>query len=101
MNAIAWTAAVQVAAPSDPLTIVHHLEAWMPERVAAYKLRGFVQDVGGELIESVPGRIRVRLGGKNCVRVAERRAGRRDRAIPAGIRFAEARSSCCPRSAPR
>jgi serine/threonine-protein kinase len=44
----------------------------MPERVAAYKLRGFVQDVGGELIASVPGRIRVRLGGKNCVYTAVR-----------------------------
>jgi serine/threonine-protein kinase len=41
----------------------------MPERIAAYKLLGFVQDVGGELIESVPGRIRVRLGGRNSVYV--------------------------------
>jgi serine/threonine-protein kinase len=56
--------------PTDPLIVVHHLEAWMPERVAAYKLRGFVQDVGGELVESVPGRIRVRLGGKTCVYTA-------------------------------
>ena len=36
----------------------------MPERIAEYKLRGFVQDVGGEVLESVPGRIRVRLGGR-------------------------------------
>jgi serine/threonine-protein kinase len=35
----------------------------MPETIAAYKLRGFVQDAGGEVVESVPGRIRVRLGG--------------------------------------
>jgi serine/threonine-protein kinase len=45
-------------------TIVHHIEAWMPEKIAAVKLRGFVQDVGGEVLESVPGRIRVRLGGR-------------------------------------
>jgi serine/threonine-protein kinase len=51
----------------DPSAVVHELEAWMPERIAAYKLLGFVQDVGGELIESVPGRIRVRLGGRNSV----------------------------------
>ena len=51
----------------DPSTVVHKLEAWMPERIAAYKLLGFVQDVGGELIESVPGRIRVRLGGRHSV----------------------------------
>jgi serine/threonine-protein kinase len=34
----------------------------MPESVASYKLRGFVHDVGGEVVESVPGLIRVRLG---------------------------------------
>jgi serine/threonine-protein kinase len=47
----------------DPSAVIHELEAWMPERIAAYKLLGFVQDQGGELIESVPGRIRVRLSG--------------------------------------
>jgi serine/threonine-protein kinase len=50
----------------DALAVVHHLEAWMPEKIATYKLRGFIQDAGGELVESVPGRINVRLGGKNC-----------------------------------
>jgi serine/threonine protein kinase len=54
----------------DPMAVVHHLEAWMPEKIATYKLRGFIQDVGGELVESVPGRIRVRLGGKTCVYTA-------------------------------
>ena len=49
---------------ADPNVMIHHLEAWMPEQVAAFKLRGFVQDAGGEVIESVPGRIRVRLGAK-------------------------------------
>lgn len=52
---------------NDPLAVVHHLEAWMPEGIATYKLRGFIYDVGGELVESVPGRINVRLGGKGCV----------------------------------
>ena len=51
----------------DPLAVVHLLEAWMPEKIATFKLRGFIQDVGGELVESVPGRINVRLGGKGCV----------------------------------
>jgi len=51
---------------TDPLAVVHHLEAWMPEKIATYKLRGFIHDKGGELVESVPGRINVRLGGKNC-----------------------------------
>jgi serine/threonine-protein kinase len=53
--------------PVDPRAIVNHLEAWMPEKIATYKLRGFIHDVGGELIESVPGRIKVKLGGKGCV----------------------------------
>jgi eukaryotic-like serine/threonine-protein kinase len=48
---------------SDPLAVVHALEAWMPETIATYKLRGFVQDTGGEVLESSPGLIRVRLGG--------------------------------------
>jgi serine/threonine-protein kinase len=64
------TAAVPPPAPHltfDPLAVVHHLEAWMPEKIATYKLRGFIHDVGGELLESVPGRIRVRLGGRGCV----------------------------------
>ncbi|MFN4258939.1 MAG: serine/threonine protein kinase [Gemmataceae bacterium] len=47
---------------NDPHAIIHHLEAWMPEQIAAYKLRGFVQDVGGEVVQNVPGMIRVRLG---------------------------------------
>jgi serine/threonine-protein kinase len=46
----------------DGDTIIHHLDAWMPEAIASYKLKGFVHDAGGEIVESVPGRIRVRLG---------------------------------------
>jgi eukaryotic-like serine/threonine-protein kinase len=57
----------------DPLTTVHRLAAWMPESIAAYKLRGFINDVGGEVVESVPGRIRVRLGGKGSVYDAPQR----------------------------
>jgi hypothetical protein len=47
--------------------VVHQLEAWMPESVAVYKLRGFVGDVGGEVVESSPGLIRVRLGGRGSI----------------------------------
>lgn len=36
----------------------------MPEAVALIKLRGFVHAAGGEVVESVPGRVRVRLGGR-------------------------------------
>jgi hypothetical protein len=43
------------------LGLIYELEAWMPERVAVVKLRGFVEDLGGRVIESVPGLVRVRL----------------------------------------
>jgi serine/threonine-protein kinase len=51
----------------DPHVVIHQLEAWMPETIAAYKLRGFVDDAGGEVVESVPGKILVRLGGRHSV----------------------------------
>ncbi|MBX9623074.1 MAG: serine/threonine protein kinase [Gemmataceae bacterium] len=40
------------------------LAAWMPEAVALIKLRAFVHAAGGEVVESVPGLVRVRLGGR-------------------------------------
>ena len=50
----------------DPNVIVHQMEAWMPDTIATYKLRGFVQDNNGEVLESVPGMIRVRIGGNGA-----------------------------------
>jgi eukaryotic-like serine/threonine-protein kinase len=41
--------------------VVQELEAWMPEKIAVVKLQGFVNDNGGQVVESVPGLIRVRL----------------------------------------
>jgi serine/threonine protein kinase len=49
--------------PFDPNVIVHHLQAWMPDIIATNKLRGFVQDNNGEVLESVPGKIKMRIGG--------------------------------------
>ncbi len=37
------------------------LEASMPEAMAMIKLKGFIFDLGGEVVESVPGMIRVRV----------------------------------------
>ena len=55
-------------APSDavpaPDGVVFHFDAWMPRRIAIVKLRGFVHDLGGEVVESEPGLIRVRLGAR-------------------------------------
>ena len=52
-----------------------HMEAWMPERIAIMKLRGFVHDAGGEVVESVPGLIKVRLGGRKAHRQRRRCRG--------------------------
>jgi serine/threonine-protein kinase len=61
------------AAPSDSRTVAHQLEAWMPEKIAATKLRGFVHDAGGEVLESKPGRIKVRLGQRGTTYAARNR----------------------------
>jgi serine/threonine-protein kinase len=42
--------------------IVEVLEAWMPEPIALVKLRGFVEDAGGRVVESRPGLIKVTFG---------------------------------------
>jgi serine/threonine-protein kinase len=55
----------QLAAPiifNDPSTLSFQMEAWMPESIAIMKLKGFAHDYDGEIIESVPGLIRVSLG---------------------------------------
>jgi len=59
-------AAAPAAVPPDVNAIIHEIDAYMPERLAVAKLRGFVQDVGGELVDSVPGVIHIRLGGPDC-----------------------------------
>ncbi len=39
----------------------HTVEAVMPEAMAMVKLKGFIFDLGGEVVESVPGMIKVRV----------------------------------------
>lgn len=51
--------------PFDANVIVHQLEAWMPDVIATNKLRGFVHDNNGEVLESVPGKIKMRIGHHN------------------------------------
>jgi eukaryotic-like serine/threonine-protein kinase len=55
---------VQSNPSRDEAALPFHMEAWMPESIAIMKLRGFVHDAGGEVVESVPGLIKVRLGGR-------------------------------------
>ena len=55
---------VQAPTSREQAALPFHMEAWMPERIAIVKLRGFVHDAGGEVVESVPGLIKVRLGSR-------------------------------------
>lgn len=48
--------------PTDPNAVIRRMEALMPDSIAAFKLRGFVQDNNARVLESSPGLIRVRLG---------------------------------------
>jgi serine/threonine-protein kinase len=48
--------------PHDPTTLTFQTEAWMPETIALMKLRGYAHDMGGEVIESIAGLIRMRIG---------------------------------------
>ena len=56
------------AATTSPVDVIDDrfilsdmLEACLPEKLAAIKLRGFIEEVGGQVVESEPGLIRVRL----------------------------------------
>lgn len=48
--------------PDDPFLLSCEFEVVLPERLAAAKLRGFVEDLGGQVLTSDPGLIRLRLG---------------------------------------
>ena len=61
-NEIARTAVPPPSRPVDGNAVNHSIEASMPESMAMIKLKGFVNDLGCELVESIPGLIRVRLG---------------------------------------
>jgi serine/threonine protein kinase len=54
--------AAELRQPSDPFHVLQEFEAFMPERLAAAKLRGFVEDCRGSVVDSEPGLIRMRIG---------------------------------------
>jgi serine/threonine-protein kinase len=63
-------AATTVQEPLDPFAptiegdaLIMRLEAWMPEQIAKYKLRGFAEAVGGEMTHIGSGVLRMRLRG--------------------------------------
>jgi serine/threonine-protein kinase len=51
----------QMAPPRSRSGVEHSVEVNMVEALAMVKLRGFVYDLGGEVVESVPGVIKVRV----------------------------------------
>jgi len=59
---------------ADPTSLTFQMEAWMPESIAIMKLRGYAHDMGGEVTESVPGKIAMRVGVNGGQKA--RRAGR-------------------------
>jgi len=52
--------------PASRNAVEHTIEASMLEAMAMIKLKGFVYDLGGEVVESVPGMIKVRLQGQRA-----------------------------------
>jgi serine/threonine-protein kinase len=48
-------------APIDRHAFRQSVEATMPEAMAIVKIKGFIYDLGGEVVESIPGMIKVRL----------------------------------------
>ena len=47
--------------PPQNEDVADTIAAWMPESIAVVKLRGYVSDMGGEVIDSEPGLVRVHL----------------------------------------
>jgi serine/threonine protein kinase len=45
----------------DPRAVIYKLDVCMPESIAMLKLCGFFHDLHGEIVESVPGMIRVQI----------------------------------------
>jgi eukaryotic-like serine/threonine-protein kinase len=58
---------------SDRHALRQEFEADMPEAMAMLKLKGFLHDLGSQVVETVPGMIRVRLGEPE--RVPKKKSG--------------------------
>jgi serine/threonine-protein kinase len=61
-------APASAAAPAGPQLVSDQnslgfvMEAWMPESIAVIKLRGFAHDADGQIVDSVPGVVRMKIG---------------------------------------
>jgi serine/threonine-protein kinase len=61
IEAKAEEAEILEVVPAEAESGVFEIDAWMPQEIARIKLRGFVHDLQGEVLESEPGRILMRL----------------------------------------
>ena len=69
------SAAATTGGLNSPFILSDVFEATLPEKLAALKLRGFIEDVQGQVIESEPGLIRVRVEMPSGYREQSPRAG--------------------------
>ena len=72
----------------DPFVLSDRFEATLPEKLAALKLRGFIDDVRGQVAESEPGLIRVQVelpAGAKAGAAGEPRSGSRVLAFLSGV----------------
>jgi serine/threonine protein kinase len=54
---------IPVDPAGEPNTLVRRVEAWMPDRIAVLKLGGFLQDAGGDVVNTQPGLLQATFGG--------------------------------------
>lgn len=59
--------------PHEPLRVSFSFDANLPEKMAAAKIKGFVDDFSGEVYDSDPGTIKLRLGLKGYSPPAEKK----------------------------
>ncbi|MEZ6140096.1 MAG: serine/threonine-protein kinase [Zavarzinella sp.] len=59
----------------DPSALCMKFEAWMPESIAIMKIRGFAHDFGGEIVESNPGMVKMKLGDRQSGQQFSRSSG--------------------------
>lgn len=60
---------------TDPSTLTFTMEAWMPESIAVVKLQGFAHDADGQIVDSVPGVVRMKLGPNGKIARANQSGG--------------------------
>jgi serine/threonine-protein kinase len=66
---------VPIKRASNASTVRHNFAAYMPDALALIKLKGFIHDMGGEVVESLPGLIRVRVPWRQASKVPVKKGG--------------------------